>query len=43
METVKPSPNINQFMETVKHLWNVNQFMTKFKNPLTTELQTFYM
>ncbi|XP_050445720.1 uncharacterized protein LOC126848685 [Cataglyphis hispanica] len=43
METVKPSPNVNQFMETVKHLWNVNQFMTKFKNPLTTELQTFYM
>ncbi|XP_070152631.1 uncharacterized protein [Polyergus mexicanus] len=43
MEPVKLSSNVNQFMETVKHLWSVNQFMTKFKNPLTTELQTFYM
>lgn len=43
METVKHLGNVNQFMETVKHLWNVNQFMTKLKDPLTTELQTFYM
>ncbi|XP_029170939.1 uncharacterized protein LOC114940419 [Nylanderia fulva] len=43
METVKHLENVNQFTETVKHLWNVNQFMTKLNDPLTKELQTFYM
>lgn len=40
---MESSSNVDEFVETVKHLWDVNQFMTKFKNPVTAELQTFYM